>query len=83
MNEHPTTEQMAALRKYAAENGRTWKSQLLTEWERGTATGALQQVRNAFGPTWLVRFRFPLPAGIHAHDTDGNSGRCLSCGEYA
>jgi len=54
-----TPEHLAALRHYAREHGRTWKSQLLHDWETGRSEGLLQQVRNAFGPTWLVRFRFP------------------------
>lgn len=55
----PTPEQLAALSAYAAEHGRTWKSQLNDDWMNGRASGPLQQVRNQFGPSWLVRFRLP------------------------
>jgi hypothetical protein len=64
--QQPTTEQLAALIQFAAENGRNWKSTLRACWMIGnyqtgtyytTAdTAALQQVRNEFGPSWLVRF---------------------------
>jgi hypothetical protein len=54
-----TAEQLAALRSYADEHGRTWKAQLNYEWMSGTASGPLQQIRNAFGPSWLVRFSLP------------------------
>lgn len=54
-----TPEQLAALQAYADSHGRTWKAQLNYEWMSGTATGALQQIRNIFGPTWLVRFKLP------------------------
>jgi hypothetical protein len=54
-----TPEQLAALRSYAAEHGRTWKSQLNDDWMNGRASGPLQQVRNQFGPSWLIRFKLP------------------------
>jgi hypothetical protein len=54
-----TPEQLAALRAYAAEHGRTWKSQLNDDWMNGRASGPLQQIRNQFGPSWLLRFRLP------------------------
>ncbi len=55
-----------ALRIFANANGRAWKSKLNIAWSTGRyddypgtgAYGALQQVRNTFGPSWLVRFRF-------------------------
>lgn len=55
----PTEAQMAALRKYAAQHGRTWKSQLQTDWMYSRAGAELQQVRNTLGPSWLVRFKLP------------------------
>ena len=59
----PNADQLAALRAFAAANGRTWKSKLLHSWEVGDAhgewTAPLRQVRNTFGPSWLVRFKFP------------------------
>lgn len=56
-----TQDQLEALRSYAKQNGRTWKSKLWDDWMTGRANGELQQIRNTFGPTWLTRFR--LPAG--------------------
>jgi hypothetical protein len=55
----PTLEQLTALQTYALEHGRTWKSQLNDDWMNGRASGPLQQVRNQFGPSWLIRFRLP------------------------
>ena len=60
-----TLEQLTALREYAARHGRTWKSKLNDEWTNGWSAydetrydiGCLQQVRNQFGPGWLVSFR--------------------------
>jgi hypothetical protein len=65
----PTTEQMVALQSYAKENGRTWKSKLNHDWMTGiysrSVDGALlQQVRNTFGPSWLVHFRLPKSKGL-------------------
>ena len=52
-----SAEQLAALSAYAAENGRTWKSKLNHAWMNGQTDSMLQQIRNQFGPSWLVRFR--------------------------
>ena len=62
-----TADQLAALRTFAAANGRRWKSALRDCWASGNynrypgTVGApmLQQVRNTFGPSWLVAFRLP------------------------
>jgi hypothetical protein len=53
----PSTEQIEALKAYAREHGRTWKSQLLADWERARTVGPLQALRNSHGPSWLVRYR--------------------------
>jgi hypothetical protein len=61
---NPTAEQIQALVAFASANGRTWKSNLRHCWEAGCYdmySGAercdlLQQIRNSFGPSWLVRF---------------------------
>lgn len=62
-----TTEQLQALKQFADANGRNWKSALNTVWMNGAYNyavlggadpGCLQQVRNEFGPSWLVRFSF-------------------------
>lgn len=63
----PTKEQIEALKTFAAINGRTWKSKLRQAWydgsygdygieQYGDTAALLQQVRNTFGPSWLVRF---------------------------
>ena len=57
-------EQLAALRTFANANGAQWKSKLNAAWSTGRyrdypgtpAYGYLQQVRNVFGPSWLVKF---------------------------
>lgn len=56
-----TLEQLTALRLFASAHGRNWKSELRQAWMTGNyPTGStlpyLQQIRNEFGPTWLVRF---------------------------
>jgi hypothetical protein len=64
MKNTPNAEQIEALKNYAAENGRCWKSQLRDAWMAGgydTQTGQyidgpLQQLRNTFGPSWLTTF---------------------------
>lgn len=59
-----TREQFAALQRYAAQHGRTWKRDLSSAWASGTderePDGAyLRQIRNTFGPSWLMAFRMP------------------------
>lgn len=60
----PTQEQLQALVRFAAANGRRWKVILMGKWETGKDErevdgGLLRQVRNNLGPTWLTRFRLP------------------------
>jgi hypothetical protein len=70
-NNKPTAEQLEALKTFAAANGRRWKAVLRDCWMAGgynSETGSyidgpLQQVRNTFGPSWLVRFRIVEPKG--------------------
>lgn len=50
----PTAEQWEALTAYAAAHGRTWKSKLLDDWTNARTVGPLQQIRNSFGPRWLL-----------------------------
>lgn len=57
-------EQMKAIQDFAAANGRNWKSVLRECWmtvqyPRDCDSASLQQIRNSFGPTWLVNFRLP------------------------
>ena len=67
MNAGLTADQLTALRLFAKANGRRWKAELNTLWRTGAYSysvlgGAdpcyLQQIRNRFGPTWLVKFSF-------------------------
>lgn len=55
--EQPSPEQMKALREFAAKNGRNWKSELNRLWFSGGTYGYLQQIRNEFGPRWLMNLR--------------------------
>jgi hypothetical protein len=71
----PTAEQLAALRTFANDNGRNWKSALNHAWSTGDwshdyadNSGLLQQVRNQLGPRWLARFSFPK-----SHATKGRT----------
>jgi len=54
--------QLQALVAFAAKHGRNWKTPLRDAWMSGIYPDAdadnasLQQVRNQFGPTWLVKF---------------------------
>lgn len=63
MKKHtPTNEQLDALGNFAANEGRTWKAALRHAWETGdyptgSDSASLQQVRNAFGPGWLIGFK--------------------------
>lgn len=60
-NQGPSAEEIDALRAYRAQHGRRWKSRLLAE--RLSSTGdegpELRQVRNTFGPSWLLNYRLP------------------------
>lgn len=50
-----------ALRQFAVDNGKTWRSKLIRLWESGqTATEELQQVRNIIGPSGLYRISIPV-----------------------
>ena len=72
MKQSLTPEQIQALVNFATANGRNWKSILRDAWMAGGydaktgqyIDGALQQIRNSFGPTWLTRFS--LKAVAHA-----------------
>lgn len=39
------------------EHGRTYKSVIRDEWERGLCNGTLQSIRNKIGPSGLVRLK--------------------------
>lgn len=72
----PTPEQHAALAAFAAKYGRCWKQYLMAAWlsysYRGTHmggqdSGTLREIRNQFGPSWLVSYRPPKAIG---HSTE-------------
>jgi hypothetical protein len=63
-----TQEQAAALIAYAAQHGRTWKSELRADWFSGRTVGELQQIRNEFGPAWLTRFDIKKPFAVYSQD---------------
>ena len=57
----PTTEQLEALKSFAANHGRSWKRKLLNAWTSGADAREqnghlLRQVRNQLGPIWLNKF---------------------------
>lgn len=59
-----TGDQMYAIQHWAHNNGRNWKQTLRFAWESGdygtfTHASELQQIRNQYGPSWLVSFRLP------------------------
>jgi hypothetical protein len=60
----PTSEQLQAILDWAKLYGRNWKAPLRQAWYDGNyhnflGSHLLQQVRNTFGPSWLVRFVLP------------------------
>jgi hypothetical protein len=62
-----TPEQLHALKDFSAKYGRCWKSHLSNAWMYGLYyssldSARLQQVRNQFGPSWLVKFQFNKPS---------------------
>ena len=61
-----TENQREALSRFAKKHGRQWKSKLHECWMSGrypydivntNDSAYLQQVRNQFGPSWLVKYR--------------------------
>ena len=56
-----SAEQIDPLRAYRDQHGRLWKSRLLAEWLSSTGDEGpeLRQVRNTFGPSWLLTYRLP------------------------
>ncbi len=64
MTNQPTTEQLAALKAFAAKHGKNWKNELSTAWMKGTEWKEpgdngpyLREVRNQLGPSWLHSYR--------------------------
>jgi hypothetical protein len=76
-----SAEQLKAVIRFAAEHGRTWKSQLNDAWMTGNYVGfvgshLLQQVRNQFGPEWLVKFNLKKALAAQDDDESENDGPC-------
>lgn len=67
--QQPSREQALALVRFAKLRGRNWKSELSLCWSGGgfypdvrltdDDRAYLQQVRNSFGPSWLVQAKLP------------------------
>ena len=61
----PSVEQIEALKRFADQQGRTWKEELKSAWMTGIYprpsksgdTALLQQVRNKKGPEWLTKVK--------------------------
>jgi hypothetical protein len=68
--------QRAALIEFRIKNGRSWKEKLHEGWLRAAYPGALQQIRNEFGPAWLNKLKhvpeYRLQVTLKA--SDGNEG---------
>lgn len=70
MKNQPSVEQLAAVRRFAASQGHTWKQALRDAWMRGyypvgtqgDDSGYLQQLRNTLGPSWLKTFKLESEA---------------------
>jgi|SRR6516162_5642574 len=78
-----TQKQEFAIEAFAKIHGRNWKSVLRDAWMSGaypygSDTASLQQVRNYFGPAWLVSYRLPKEAHPRPK-TDAWS--CPACGK--
>lgn len=66
-------DQFNAIKAWAKLHGRNWKAPLRDAWMEGDYQGfhdshLLQQVRNTFGPSWLVRFVLPKDGGYTVFD---------------
>lgn len=62
----PTAEQLAALERFAARSGRTWKAKLRDVWLGDPVIedqGHLRSLRNELGPRWLQRFKLTTGKG--------------------
>jgi hypothetical protein len=89
MKKHtPTREQLDALGNFAANEGRTWKAALRHAWETGdyptgSDSASLQQLRNTYGPSWLMAFNVrSVGARYKASDMrqHGYGCACADCG---
>lgn len=79
MKQTLTAEQLKALQDWAKVYGRNWKTPLRDAWMDGDYHGFkdcnyLQQIRNTFGPSWLVSFRLPAPENTFQNDRSERAG---------
>ncbi|SEU40308.1 hypothetical protein SAMN03159335_06269 [Burkholderia cepacia] len=99
-NDKPSLSQLppdllGALVKFREQNGRTWRHKLLSGWLRAAFPGALQRLRNEFGPEWLTRVkdsefdklaeaaRKPAPGvGIRGHEAPTMLSEASYRGEF-
>lgn len=51
----------AAIRAFALENGKRWKSKLIELWASGRDDGYLRQARNLIGPFRIYKIAVSLP----------------------
>lgn len=73
--------QRAALLEFREQNGRNWKSKLLSGWTRAAFPGHLQAIRNQFGPEWLNSVK-DFDAGVIAvksAEQAAQTGKILLC----
>ena len=82
MSKELTTEQREALESYAARHGRTWKSKLNTAWMSSSAGPTLQQVRNTFGPSWLISFKLEKTTDKGCGEYGPTGERCISHADH-
>lgn len=80
-----TTDQLNALKAWAKLHGRNWKAPLRDAWMDGNYHGfddshLLQQVRNTFGPSWLVRFVLPKAGGYTVFSAPENAAAAEKSG---
>jgi hypothetical protein len=73
-HQDPSDAQINALVQYARAHGRCWKADLCADWSSGrdARNPLLRQLRNDFGPRWLMRFR--LPEVLVSGDGDRHGG---------
>ena len=78
----PTAEQIKAIITWADRMGRFWRRELHSAWMDGNYQGnrdissGLQQVRNEFGPEWLVKFNLKKALAAQDDDESENDGPC-------
>lgn len=65
----PTVEQMTALVAFASKHGADWKEKLMDGWRNAAYPGVLQQIRNQFGPMWLMQFELPKQIEVPAPES--------------